>query len=109
VIADELLVEGGDGLAQLGGRAHGSKRVVLVQRREPEDGHDRIADELLHRAAVPLEHAPQRVEVAALDAAPGLEIEALGERRRVHDVAKEHADGTAARRRARRDVHTARV
>ena len=45
----------GDRLAHLPRRADGAKRVVLVRRRDPEDGHHRIADELLDRAAVTLE------------------------------------------------------
>ena len=32
-----------------------AQRVVLVGRRNPEHGHDRVADELLHGAAVPLD------------------------------------------------------
>ena len=55
----------GDRLAHLPCRAHGAKRVVLVRRRDPEDGHHRIADELLHRAAVTLEDRAQILEVAA--------------------------------------------
>ena len=37
-------------------RADGALRVVLVHDRRAEDGHDRIADELLDGAAVVLEH-----------------------------------------------------
>ena len=37
------------------GRADRPLRIVLVGGRHPEQGHDRVADELLHRAAVALE------------------------------------------------------
>jgi hypothetical protein len=36
-------------------RSHRALRVVLVSDGRAEDGHDRIADELLHGAVVPLE------------------------------------------------------
>jgi hypothetical protein len=36
-------------------RAHGAERVVLVQDRYAEDGHDRVANELLDRASVALD------------------------------------------------------
>jgi hypothetical protein len=42
------------------GRADRSLGVVLVSLRSAEDGHDRVADELLHRAAVTLELRAQR-------------------------------------------------
>ena len=46
------------------GGANRAKRVVLVELRQPEDGHDRVADELLDHAAVALELGAHRVEVA---------------------------------------------
>ena len=60
-----------------------------------EDGHDRVADELLHGAAVAFERLAQRLVVPVHDAAMHLGIEPLGERRRVHDVAEDHGDGLA--------------
>ena len=53
----ELVVQLGEPVPQLGGRAHGAQRVVLVHHRDAEDGHHRVADELLDRAAVPLDIA----------------------------------------------------
>ncbi len=44
-------------------------RVVLVGLRDPERGHDRVAGEFLHRAAVGLDAAGDAVEEAR-DAAP---------------------------------------
>ena len=38
-------------------RAHRAERIVLVQLRDAEDRHDRVTDELLHRATVALQRA----------------------------------------------------
>jgi hypothetical protein len=43
----------------------GAERVVLVHLGDAEDGHDRVADELLHGAAVALDDCLHLVEVAA--------------------------------------------
>ena len=42
-------------LADLGGRPHRAQRVILVQLRDAEDRHHRVADELLDRPAVALD------------------------------------------------------
>ena len=39
-------------IAQRERGTHGTVRIVIVRRRDAEDGHDRIADELLDRATV---------------------------------------------------------
>ena len=44
--------EGPHGVDQLEGRPDRALRVVLVGDRRAPDGHDRVADELLDRAAV---------------------------------------------------------
>ena len=46
------LVQPGERLLHPARRADGSQRVVLVDSREPEHGHDGVADVLLDRAAV---------------------------------------------------------
>ena len=76
-----LLVESLPLLPQLHRRADGSERVVLVQRRDSEDRHDGIADELLHRAAVSLERRPHRCEVPVQHLSERLGIEPLAQRR----------------------------
>jgi hypothetical protein len=86
----ELLVQRQQGSAELVRSTHGAERVVLVQGRDPEDGHDGVADELLHRAAVPLDGRTGRLEVARHDAAQGLGIELLAECRRADDVREQH-------------------
>ena len=44
--------EAADGVDELEGRPDGALGVVLVRRRRAPDGHHRVADELLHVAAV---------------------------------------------------------
>jgi hypothetical protein len=60
-----------------------------VHGRHAEDGHDRVADELLHRAAVALDDRLRRLEVARHHVAQALRVDALAERRRAGDVAEE--------------------
>jgi hypothetical protein len=88
-LALELLVEGGQALAHLGGRPHCPQGGVLVHGRDPEHSHDRIADELLHRAAVLLEHPAHLLEVALHDPAHHLGIRPLAERRRARNVCED--------------------
>ena len=65
VIAPQLAVQVGERGAQIGsGRADRPERVVVVDRGDAEDRHDRVADELLDRPAVPLEHGARHLEVA---------------------------------------------
>ncbi len=54
-LALEVLVEAGERDAQLRRGADRAERVVLVQLGQAEDGHDRVADELLQRPTVALE------------------------------------------------------
>ena len=94
--------------AHLVGGPDGAQRVVLVDERHAEDGHDRVADELLHGAAVPLEHRPHLVEVADHHAPHRLGIHALAEAREARDVAEQ--DGhRLAEERLRHRRHALRV
>ena len=86
----ELVVQLVQAAAQLVGGAHRAQRVVLVHRRHAEDGHHRVADELLHRPAVPLDDRLRRLEVARHHPPQALRIDPLAERRRAGDVAEEH-------------------
>ena len=61
-------------------RAHGALRVVLVRDRRAEHGHDRVADELLDRAAVSLELLAHAREIRREQGAHVLGIELLGSR-----------------------------
>src|SRR5215203_2630303 len=102
VLRSELLVQLGERLPQLRGRPHRAQGVVLVEDRYPERGHHRVADELLHRAAVVLEHAADLDEVARDDMPVGLGVEPLAEGRRVDQIGEHDRDRLAhfARRRA---------
>ena len=71
----KLVVEVGQSDLHLGGCANGAERVVLVHGRQAEDGHDRVADELLDHAAVPLEHRLHVVEVAREHLAQRLRVD----------------------------------
>ena len=95
VLADELLVERRDPDPDVERGARGAKRVVLVRDRDAEGGHDRVARELLHRAAVPREGRRDRLEVAPQDAPERLRIERLRERHRLDDVDEEDRDEPA--------------
>ena len=57
-----------DGIPHLDRRTHRPQRVVLVHLRQTEDGHRRVADELLDRAAVTLEDRAQLGVVTSHDA-----------------------------------------
>ena len=70
--------------------AHSAQRVVLVHDRYPEHRHHRVADELLNRAAVPLDDRFHPVEVACQQRPQPLRIEGLAERCRAGHVAEEH-------------------
>ena len=79
----------------LGRRADGAERVVLANGGHPEHGHDRVADELLHRAAVALERGLDGLEVPPHDVAKELRVEALAEGRRAGDVGEQDRDDLA--------------
>ena len=51
----EPVVQGRQRALGLGGRLDRAQRVVIMTHREPEDGDDRVADDLLDRAAMRLE------------------------------------------------------
>jgi hypothetical protein len=72
--------------------AHRAKRVVLVHDRDPEDGEHGVADELLERPSVALEHGARSLVIARPDVPEGLRVELLAERRRVCDVAEDERD-----------------
>ena len=90
----------------------GAQRVVLVHRRDAEDGHHRVADELLHRAAVRLDDLLHPLEVAGEQALQRLRVDRLPERGRADHVAEENRDDLAVHRtiipRRRRERYCAR-
>jgi hypothetical protein len=77
-------------LPHLERRTAGAEGVVLVRRRNPEDGHHGVADELLDAAPVTLDDLLHSIEVASQQCAEGLRIGRLTHRGRADDVAEEH-------------------
>ena len=67
--------------------------VVLVHGRYTEDGHHRVARELLYRAAELLDDCPHASEIGVLDALNRFWIKALPKRRRPDEVAEEDGYG----------------
>ena len=98
VVTLELGVQNPERLTDLGSGADGAQRIVLMHPGDAEDGHDGVADELLDRPAVPLEHALHRLEIAPHHATQALRIEPLAEGRRSGDIGEEHGDDLACLR-----------
>ena len=84
--------------AQLLGRSYGAQRVVLVHLRHSENGHHRVADELLDDAAMPPDRFARYVEVARQDTTQAFGIQPLAESSRADDVAEQHGDRLPALR-----------
>ena len=86
--------------------------VVLVCHRRTPHGHDRVADELLDRAAVRRDDGAGSLEVARLHGADLLGIEPLREGREADDVTEQHRHAASLRGRSlsrRRDRLAARL
>ena len=75
--------------------AHSTLWIVLVGHRRAEERHHRVADELLDRAAVPLELLPHTRVVRPEDRLDVLGVESLGTRREADEVAEEDRDDLA--------------
>ncbi len=72
-----------------------AERVVLVNRRQAEDRHHGVADELLRPAAERLQLLGGGVEEPAQDLACALRVEALREPRRIDEIGEQHRDHLA--------------
>ena len=94
-VAFELFVQAGDSEPKICCGSHAAKRIVLVNHRNAEDGHHRVADELLDNAAVAFHRFAGYIEVARQHVPKTLRIQPLAERRRSADVAEEHRDRLA--------------
>ena len=88
----ELLVQRLEGRLHVGGGSHGPQRVVLVDRGQAEDRHDRVADVLLDRPSVRFEHHPHLFEVAREDLAHDLRVEPVAEGRRPLEIGEDDGD-----------------
>ncbi len=77
-VGAELGLEHGYLLPKLERRANSAQRVVLAHRRDAEDGHHLVADEVLDRAAVALDRAGCQLEKARHHLAQRLGVEPPG-------------------------------
>ncbi len=75
--------------------AHRTGGVVLAGPVQPEDGHHRVADELLDDPALALDGRPEDGDVAAHHLLQVLGVEPAGQRRRVDEVGEQHRDELA--------------
>jgi hypothetical protein len=79
-----------------------------MQQWDTEDGHDRVADELLHGAAVPFERTAGLDEEALHHAAGGLRIHRLAQGGRAGHVGEDHGhDFARPRHRGECTTHAA--
>jgi len=88
-------IERGHPLAHEEGGAEPALGIVLVRARGAEDGHDRVAHELLDEALVVIDRRGHLVEEIALDCAYVLGIEPFAERGEPGQVREEHGDWPA--------------
>ena len=107
--AFELVVQAAQAVSHLRRGPNGAQGVVLVQPRQAEYGHDRVADVLLDPTAVALEDAAHHLEVARHHLAQGLGVEPLAHARRALEIGEDDRDGLAhlARRRRGRERRAA--
>ena len=85
-------VERGDGLDEIERGADGALGVVLARGRRAPHRHHRVADELLHGAAVAADDEARGVEVAREQVADVLRVARLRERREADEVGEEDGD-----------------
>ena len=78
-----------DDVAQLDRGANRAQSVVLARNRNPEDGHHRVTDELLHRPPMTLQHHPRCLVVSVHQGPQRLRVRAVTDRRRACQVAEE--------------------
>jgi len=85
----------GDCRDEVEGGPHRPLGVVLVCDGRAPDGHHGVADELLDRTAVALDHRPRRVEIAGEQLPRVLRVARLGEGREADQVGEEDGDEPA--------------
>jgi hypothetical protein len=88
----KLSTEQCQALGHLGRRPDGAQSVVLVHDRDAEHSHDRVADELLHQAAMPLENSAHFGEVHLHHSPKRLGIESLAQIGRAGHVREDDRD-----------------
>ena len=77
------------------GGSHGTFGIILVRHRRSEQRHDRVADELLDRAAVALELGAQPFVVGPQDLLDVFRVELLRPRREADEVGEKDRDNLA--------------
>ena len=90
-----LHVECGHRVADGESRPNGALGIVAMGGRRAEDGHDGVADELLHDPAKGLQLVAHRPVIRRQDRAHVLRIELLRARREAHEVDEDDADEPA--------------
>jgi hypothetical protein len=91
----ELLAQSPGTVADREPGAHGPQRVVLVHLLQPEDRHDRVADELLGPSPQVQQLLGRRVVEAPQHLAGAFGVEALSEAGRIDEVGEEHGHDLA--------------
>src|SRR6185437_1129452 len=86
----QLFSQLGRRIPQLDRRADGPQRVVLMERRQPEDAEDCVADELFDRAAMALENGGGDPRVAVEDGVDRLRVELFSESGRADQIGEDH-------------------
>ena len=76
-------------------RAHRAVGIIGMRDRRAPEGHDRVADELVERAAVLEDHLHHLGEVLAQELGDGVRPHRFGHRGEATDVAEEHRGGPA--------------
>jgi hypothetical protein len=92
VPALDVLPERPETLLDRDRRADRSVGVVLVGDRRAEEGHDAVAEELVHRAFVAVDRVEDHLEGAVHDQVDVLGIEAFRHGRKPRDVREHHRD-----------------
>ena len=91
----QLVTQPGEQLVQLNRRPHRPEGVVVVEPRNAEHRHERVAGIRLDGAAVALEHLPHAVEVARAGATARLGVDVLGLGRGLDHAGEQHGHGLA--------------
>ena len=86
----DLLAQAADHLRQRQPRPGRTLGVVLTRHGRAPYGHDRIPDELLHGPAIALDQYAAALEIQAEQLADLLRIAMFGQRRKAHEIGKEH-------------------
>ncbi len=73
-------------------REHGPARVVLVGDGRAEKSHEAVAEELIDRPLVAVDFAERQLEEPVEQEVHRLGAQAVGERRRAHQIAEEDGD-----------------